>query len=397
MSEERPRVAMIGYTFYESDARLIRHTRNLVDAGYDVDVISLCDPKADSSSAPDHVNIYPVQERRLNNKGGLRFFAEYSLFTLRTGIALLRNTFRDGRYAVAHVNNMPNFVLFGALPFRLFGMRVLLDIHDTMPELYMERAGVSATHWMVRALRFEEWICVKLADFVLTTEHTKRDRLLENGLTESKSYVLMNLADPAVFVERPIPDAPDDPDGPFRIVYHGTLARRLGVDITVQAIALLRDSIPNIRFEITGDGEQKSELEALVSELGIEEQVHFSDGLVPAWALPDRLAGADLAVLASRRNTATDLMLPVKLLEYVRLGIPAVVVGTRTIQHYFDEDMVRFVPEGSPEAVAAVVADLYTHPRARLEMARNARRFYDEYNFADQYARYIEIVRALSR
>ena len=57
----------------------------------------------------------------------------------------------------------------------------------------------------------------------------------------------------------------------------------------------------------------------------------------------------DLGVVGNRRSAAGDLMLPVKLLEYVSLGIPAVVPRLKTIEHYFSDDMVAYY---EPEDVA---------------------------------------------
>jgi glycosyltransferase involved in cell wall biosynthesis len=265
-----------------------------------------------------------------------------------------------------------------------------------MPEIFCVRRNVDERHWIVRLLKLEENVCVKLADFVITSEHTKRDRLLENGLKLEKSDVILNLANPSVFPEVKIGE-PDNTGGrPFRIVYHGTLTRRLGVDIVLRAIAIARRDVPNIRFEVTGDGDQRAELTALTQELGIESNVRFSDGFVPVEELHSMLIGADLGVMASRDNAATALMLPVKLLEYIRLGIPCVAVPTKTIAYYFSEPAVRFIPPENPEALAATVVELYRDPKARADMARKARAFYEKYTFEAQGRRYLEIVHGLS-
>lgn len=395
--KNRPRVAMVGYTFYESDARLQMYVDYLVSSGYDVDVVVVRDPNCEPPANTEHATFFLPGKRRFERQGALQFILDYSAFTLSSAWLLFKHHISGRRYAVAHINNMPNFVLFAALPIRLLGTRTILDLHDTMPEIFQVRNNVTSNHWMIRCLRIEEWVCLKLADFVLTSEHTKRDRLLDNGLDRAKSAVILNLADPNLFPELPIPDeAPGDTNRPFRMVFHGTLTSRLGVDTAVRSVALARMEIPNIRFEITGDGEQRAELLALVDELGLQSHVTFSSGFVPVEELADRIAGADLGVLASRENAATDLMLPVKLLEYARMGIPCVVVPTRTIVRYFREPAVRYVPTDNPEALAAVIVNLHHNPGERLAMARAARAFYDTYNFATQGTTYIDIVNDLA-
>ncbi len=396
-SDSRPRVALVGYTFYPSDGRLHMYVDYLVSAGYDVDVVVLENPKAAPPKDEEHVRFFLPRKRYFERQGKVQYLTDYVMFTFAVCALLLKRHFGESRYAGVHVNNMPNFLLFGALPLRLLGVRILLDLHDTMPEIYKVRGGLDSSHWLIRCLFIEEWACMKLADYVITSEHTKLDRLHTNGLRPAKSSVILNLANPALFPEFPLASEASAPNHPFRIVYHGTLTWRLGVDTVIRAIALAREKVPGIRYEITGDGEQRAELVALVKELNLESTVIFSEGFIPVEALAERLRGADLGVLASRLNPATDLMLPVKLLEYIRLGIPCIAAPTKTIRRYFTEDAVRFAAPDDPQALADVIVELASNPAARLGMARAARKFYDRYNFETQRKTYLDIVNALAK
>jgi glycosyltransferase involved in cell wall biosynthesis len=398
VSPNRPRVALVGYTFYPSDGRLNMYVDYLVSAGYDVDVVALEDPRTSPPRDQEHVRFFLPRRRFFERQGKLQYMTDYIRFTIAVAWLLLRRHFSAGRYSAVHVNNMPNFLIFGALPLRLLGVRILLDLHDTMPEIYRVRDRANRDDWLLRSLFLEERVCMKLADYVITSEHTKLDRLLENGLRPTKSNVILNLANPALFPEFPLREpGPAAADAPFRIVYHGTLTWRLGIDTVIRAIAIAREKIPGLRYEITGDGEQRGELVELVNELGLESVVTFSDGFVPVETLAERVRGADLAVLASRLNPATDLMLPVKLLEYIRMGIPCIAAPTKTICHYFTEDAVRFLRPDNPGALANAIVALAADPAARQRMARAARRFYDRYNYDSQRGVYTDIIRGLER
>ncbi len=395
MTDQSKRAAMVGYTFFGCDERLKRHVRALREIGVQTDVITLRNPRGEGEQPQEGVRFFLPRARDYRRQGKAQILLDYILFTLAAMRILLRNTFADGRYDVVHINNMPNFILFAALPLRLLGTRVLLDVHDTMPEIYQERFGVSARHWMIRALFLEERLCMRLADFVLTTEATKHARLLENGLSPGKSAVTLNLADTTVFPCPVIVRRPAGAGRPFRVVYHGTLTRRLGVDIALHAIAEARETIPNLRFEVYGDGEQRDALLALRAELGLEDSVYFSDGFLPMETLIDRLAGADAGIVPSRNNVATELMLPVKLLEYVQLGIPIVAVPTRTIRHYFSEEMATFVPPEAPGEIATALAGLYRDPERSRRQAACARTFFDRHTFLTERKRYQRIVQLL--
>lgn len=388
---------MVAYTFYDSDPRVRRHVAALVNAGYAVDLYCLIPRNGHKEDASEHVRIFHLQERTYDRTGKLAIILDYVKFAFRCAGKLLKNHLSGAKYALIHINNMPNFLLMSALPLRLMGVGNLLDIHDTMPEIYQERFNVGPKQWMIRCLFLEEWVCMKLAGFVITTEHTKWERLLENGLRKDKSAVTLNLPDPALFPETPLPEEPPGNGETFRLVYHGALARRLGIDVAIQAVAELGDRIPELRFDIIGDGEFRSELVELSEQLNVAHRVCFSGGFVPTVQLPDMLSGASLGIVPSRNSIATQLMLPTKLLEYIWLGIPAITVPTPTIQHYFQEPMVRFAPAEDPQALAEAINHLYEHPEERLATARAARQFFDHYSFESERERYLNAVDALTR
>ena len=398
MVRKRPLIAMVAYTFYASDPRVRRHVSALVADGYDVDVLALRNPKAAEEKGDEHVEFFLLRTRHYaDQQPKFKIVWEYVLFALACSYVLFRNHLFRGGYSLIHINNMPNFLVFSALSLRLLRVPVVLDVHDTMPEIYRDRFKVGPEHWVIRLMLLEERISMRFASFVITTEHTKWERLIENGLKRDKSIVTLNLPDSSIFPSQAQPGSPADSKNGFKLVYHGTLTQRLGMDIAIRAMDQLKDRIPNICLDIIGDGEQRQELLELTQHLDLGDYVHFSPGFIPTNELPQALAGADLAVVPSRNRIGTSLMLPTKLLEYVRLGIPCVTVATPTTSHYFDEDQVRFVPSEDVSALAEQILYLYNHPEERLTMANAARRFYDQYSFETERDRYLNLIRDITR
>lgn len=389
---KRHRIAMVGYTTFQTDPRLMRHVGKLVKSGFDVDVVTLASSEFGRESDTEHIRFFLPMTRRYERQSRSNIIIDYCYFTFFVMIILVRNHLFDTRYALVHINNMPNFLILAAMPLKLMRVPIVLDIHDTMPEIFQIKSNVQSCQWLVRLLVLEERICMRLADFVITTEHPKWLRLQRNGLKPEKSEVVLNLPDPSIFPELPLPDAPSHDTGKFRLVYHGTMAWRLGLDIAIQAVAILGDTIPGLCFDIVGEGEAKEELMALTRSLALQDRVHFSESSVAVGALTEILRGADLGVIPSRDNVATQLMLPTKLLEYVRLGIPCVTVPTLSIQFYFSEPQIHLVPSEDPGALAQKIQYLYENPLVRLNTAREARKFSQTYHFETEMERYLSIV-----
>jgi glycosyltransferase involved in cell wall biosynthesis len=93
-------------------------------------------------------------------------------------------------------------------------------------------------------------------------------------------------------------------------------------------------------------------------KLKIEDRIHFSQKNFPLEILPTLLKEMDLGVIPNRKNVATDLMLPVKLLEYEAIGIPVVAARLRTIEHYFSEDMMSYFEPEIVKSMASAILDL---------------------------------------
>ncbi|MGQ0720929.1 MAG: glycosyltransferase family 4 protein [Candidatus Eiseniibacteriota bacterium] len=397
------RCAMVAYTYYVSDPRVLREAEALAGRGDEVEVFCLRKPGEAPEETVQGVRLRRLPLARYRGGNSLLYVGSYLAFLMLALVALGGAHLRH-RYRIVHVHNMPDFMVFAAIVPRLLGARVLLDIHDTMPEIYRGKFGVGNGHPLIRLLRFQERLSAHFAHHVLTSEHTKKDALIAHGLDGRRIEVVLNLPDPRIFAGGVAPAADGPPAGntgqvasEFRLVFHGTLAKRLGVDVAIRAAARLHEEMPRLRFDVIGDGDQREALIALAKELGVEERVRFSEGVVPVEELPALLRGVHLGVIPTREEISTRYMLPTKLLEYIALGIPAVVAPTHTIRHYFDESQVAFFVPGDDESLAKEIRALAGDPERRRSLARAASRFLDTYSWESDRRVYLDLVDRLAR
>lgn len=245
-------------------------------------------------------------------------------------------------------------------------------------------------------IRAQERWAGRFASAVLTVERRLKDILAARGVPHDRIHVLMNLPDDRLFAPRIAP--PPVRDSRFVVVYHGTLAHRLGLDIAIHAVSKVRKSIPGIELRIIGNGEERESLMALREQLQLGMSVTFSDGFVPVQAIPSMIADADVGLCPLRISGGTDIMLPTKLLEYVAVGIPCIVPRTGTISRYFDDDMVQFFEAENVESLADAIVRLHADPGRRASLAQQAtQRFATKHRWSEHKKVYLDLVATLVR
>lgn len=131
------RVCMIVHQYYYRDTRVRRYADALADAGAQVDVICVRSPDRPSTGQRDGVRVFTVPINRGYGSRG-SYLLEYGIAFVFFATWLLA-LYVKNRYQVIHIHNMPDFLIFAALVPRLLGAKLILDIHDPMPELYMSK------------------------------------------------------------------------------------------------------------------------------------------------------------------------------------------------------------------------------------------------------------------
>ena len=185
----------------------------------------------------------------------------------------------EGGHASRHVHNMPDVLVFSALVPRLRGAKVLLDLHDPMPELMQSIYGLAADSRAVRLLERLERLSIRFAHAVLTVNQACVKLFTNRRSPAAKINVIMNSPDEQIFQFRP-PAVHDSSCGlskPFVIMYHGSIVERHGLDLAVTALQAVKKSLPLAELRIYGKSTpfleevletgRKSELQASVSYL----------------------------------------------------------------------------------------------------------------------------------
>ncbi len=363
-----PRALIILCNRYAFDARSQRHAEALAERGYDTDVICLASPAV--AKKHERVNLIELNWRRYQGSRRFNYLRTYSRFFSAAALIALRRS-AGKPYDVILASTMPDPIVFCALPARLFGGRIVLDMRDTMPELYQEKFGKGPTDPGTRMVFAQERFCARLADRVIAVHEPHRRRLEQAGIPKEKLDVVMNTPDPRIFRACSRRATASRRSEPFTLIYHGTVTHRLGLDVAIRAVSLLRDRIPCLRMMALGTGDELPLVKRLAASLNLGDRITFPDP-APVEKLPEIFAQADLGIVPNRATVATQLMLPVKLLEYAMSEIPVVAPRLNTIRYYFDDDAVRYFTPGDPVDLSNAIEELYRDPARRADQARRA-------------------------
>jgi len=358
------RIAMIGYTFYELDARVKRAADALVESGHHVDLF-VADHAGLRASNNALLTIHRLRMRK-QRSAVLRYAYEYGFFCAWAFI-LVSFCHARRRYDVVYVHNMPNFLVFaGCLP-KIGGAKIVLDVHDPAPELMSSIRGRDLPGWMHALVTAEERVSMSFSDALITVNESMRRRI--SAMSGRPVTVVMNLPDPAVFGAGEEPRHREDTDF---LVYSGAISHRNGPDLIVEALSLLGDEFPALRLRIIGNGPALESLVRMAGDLGVADRVDFVDW-VPNHEVPGLVSGAAAGVSAHREDTFGSLVFSMKVAEYAALGLPVVCSGITTMRHYFDDDELMFFEPENARDLARAIRELLTDPAAAEERAARSR------------------------
>lgn len=385
------RNCMVVHSHYPiGEPRVEREAKALIQRGYKVDVICLRSDREKPFEQVDGVDIFRLPVQRHRGRGPAFQMLEYLTFFVLVFFRLSL-LYVQRRYDSVQVHNLPDFLVFAALVPKLGGARLILDLHDLMPEFFASSFKTGMESAAVRLLLLQEKLSCRFADHVITVTELWRKSLIERGVAAEKVSVVMNVADDAIFHRLVIPITGNEAERAdrFNLIYHGTLAHRYGIDLLIDALAEIQHRIPGIHLVIHGRGEFIEELRSQAQRLGVESRITFSTQYLPMTDVPRLIQQADLGIVPYRRDIFTDGILPTKLMEYVALGVPVLAADTPIIRQYFSEGMVQYFQAGDANDLARNILWLYEHRDRLAALAQNADQFNQQYSWniiADSYA-----------
>jgi len=379
------RVAMVLFSFYPEDPRPRREAEALVNCGMKVDLICLreqsTEPRRDVYNG---VNIrrLPVTRRR---GGVFGYLYQYTTFLILSFSTVAFRSLAE-RYDLVYVHNMPDFLVFSGLIPKLFGAKVILDLHDPMPELMRTIFEISEQAAGVRLLKRVEKRSLRFADAVVTVNRACARLFAARSCRPEKVTVIMNSPDERIFRVR----VPDTGAGKktgkksFVIMYHGSLVERNGLDLAVEALARVRSSIPGVQLRIYGASNSFLErVMASVRDRGLGEAVRYF-GPKMSEQIAEAIEECDLGIIPNQRNIFTELNTPTRIFEYLALGKPVITPRAPGISDYFDDESLIYFELGNAEDLAEKIEWAFHHPEKVIEITKRGQEVHSAHTWSQE-------------
>jgi glycosyltransferase involved in cell wall biosynthesis len=366
----RKKVCMLVYSHYETDSRVRRYAEALARRGDHVDVVALADGQNQlGPAAINGVTVYRIQRREPNERNKWSYAFRQVRFFLAS-MACLTRRHREVRYDLLHVHNIPDFLVFAAWYAKLDGARLILDIHDIVPELFEDKFGGKSRRLYTRILKAIEKASAAFADHVIIANDLWRAKLIARSVPEAKCSVSLNYVDPAIFFPHPRTRN----DGKIVIVFPGSFQWHQGLDIAIQALVRVRKHIPGVELHLYGNGRLEGDLRGLSARLGLNGSVRFFPS-VPLDRIPEVMANADLGVVPKRADGFGNEACSTKIMEFMSQGVPVIASRTKIDTYYFDDTVVRFFPSGDVQGLADAMLELIRNKPLRDSLAARGREY----------------------
>jgi glycosyltransferase involved in cell wall biosynthesis len=181
----------------------------------------------------------------------------------------------------------------------------------------------------------------------------------------SKYVAAPNASDPTHFNVAPLPKSPV-------IMLVGSTSKNRGADLLIEAATIVHRAHPRVRLKLvlsnTGGRGNLAELKAAHAEPWIE--------FISAdyRSLPALLAQATVCVIPHRHSRYVDMVIPVKLFDYMAAGRPVVATDCRPTTEIIRREQAGLVSDFTAAGLAAAIQQLIDDPKLAARLGASGRK-----------------------
>jgi glycosyltransferase involved in cell wall biosynthesis len=246
-------------------------------------------------------------------------FLNYISFVLFASLRVLLLSGKYDRIFVYQVSPVSS-IIPACLAKRRYHIPLIINVQDLWPEtLASTRQGKNSflIKWVGKLSDF----LYKKADLLLLPFYSSQALLEQRGVSSSRMYYLPNSTESFYQPVARDPQFSEMFTGDTHLILTGNLGEAQGLDMIIEAAAILHPQYPGLRWILVGDGRSKVELKKHVEEKGLERIVTFP-GRFPPSQIPAMIAHADASLLTLKCEPIFAITVPNRLQSYMACGKP---------------------------------------------------------------------------
>jgi glycosyltransferase involved in cell wall biosynthesis len=244
---------------------------------------------------------------------------------------------------------------------------LLLEVNAPLFEERSRFDGIA----LRRLARWSERYTWRGADLVLPVTSVLAERIVAAGVSRERIRVIPNGINAENFARLPSREDAKRAlglEGRFVIGFVGFMREWHGLDRVLDFIAQTPFT-PPLHALFVGDGPARAGLEARARELGIDQRVTFT-GVMARERIPGTLAAFDVAL----QPAVVDYASPLKLFEYLALGLPIIAPDSANIREVLTDGVnAALFRHDDGAAFTRCLRQVCSDGQLRESLARSAR------------------------
>lgn len=382
------RVGMILDQRFPPDARVEREAIALVEAGFEVHLLCVLEPDQSEREFVHHgIHVHRVIPEKVD------FLLPFTHFTTRLpyrGLfksmchnvwnidtvwhTLIRRFVRRFEIQVLHAHDLRLVSTVQAVA-KHYNIPVVADLHENYPalmEMFKGRENPARGERQRRKWESIQQECCTRARAVITVSDEMKDILMSQGIAPEKITVLPNTVDIEKFN-----GFTSDPaiikrfKSSFLLTYVGHInGEHRGIHTVLEAMALLKDEIPEIRFIGAGGfrDHYMADLQAIIRKHNLEQFVEFT-GWLDESEFCSYIEASDVCLTPHVANDQTNTGIPNKVYLYHLAGKPILASNFVPMKRYIESTQGGlWFESGNPEDMADKVRILYHELSLRKQL-----------------------------
>jgi glycosyltransferase involved in cell wall biosynthesis len=276
---------------------------------------------------------------------------------------------------------MPDVLVFGAIVPKLLGAKIVLDLHDPMPELMRTIFKLPEDSFSVGVLKWLEKSSIRFADLALTVNLACKRIYSSRSCQPDKIKVVINSPDDQIFRFRrgsapEVNGSNGNGSNPFVILYHGSLVRRNGFDLAMESLEKVKKTIPSVQLRVCGKRTDFFEqVMESARQRGLDGNIDYL-GVRDLKGIVEAIEECDLGIIPNHRNIFTEINTPTRIFEYLALAKPVIAPKAEGIQDYFGDNDLIFFELGNADDLARKIEFAYSHPEEVADTVKRGQEVY---------------------